>query len=184
MAASFPHHSCRREQGRARHCDRNPKRAADPRRCTRIRQVALPANQPSCSKQQWAPRDVQRHRGSLHPRRAQRRSEPSIGSESLFHNCNLPPLSPQVGFATLGRSGGLDDRAARPRELAERAGEEERSRKPNPVEDPTGHRFSTGQKMPSFTSTRNVSDSCPGRSRRIRFALSASPRPATSTRSF
>src|SRR5208282_1805575 len=88
----------------------------------------------------WAPRDVQRHRGSLHPRRAQRRSKPSIGSESLFHNCNLPPLSPQVGFATLGRSGGFDDRAARPRELAERAGEEEWSRKPNPVEDPAGHR--------------------------------------------
>ena len=69
-----------------------------------------------------------------------RRSKPSIGSESLFHDCNLPPLSAQVGFATMGRSGGLDDRATRSRELAERAGEEERSRKPNPVEDPTGHR--------------------------------------------
>src|ERR1700680_4608851 len=70
-------------------------------------------------------RAERRHRGSLHPRRAQRRSKPSIGSEGLFHNCNLPPLSAQVGFATMGRSGGFDDHATRPRELAERAGEEE-----------------------------------------------------------
>src|SRR6202050_4747785 len=140
MAASFPHQSRRREQGRARDCDRNTERAANPRRCTRIRQVALPANQPPGSEQQWPPRDVQRHCGSLHPRRTLRRSEPSIRSESLFHDNNLSPLSPQVGSATLGRSGSLDDQTARSRELAERAGEEERARKPNPVEDPTGHR--------------------------------------------
>jgi hypothetical protein len=177
MAASFPHHSRRREQGRARDRDRNTERAANPRRCTRIRQVALPANQPPGSEQQWPPRNVQRHCGSLHPRRTLRRSKPSISSESLFHDSNLSPLSPQVGSATLGRSGSLDDQTARSRELAERVGEEERSRKPNP-----GRRSDRSSVW--FTNTPSVSDFCLAQNRRIRSALSASPLPATSTQSF
>jgi hypothetical protein len=140
MAASFPHHACRRQQSRARHRDRDPEGAANPSCCSRVRQVPLSANQPSSSEQQWTPRDVQRHRRALHPRGTHRRSIPSIGSESLFHDNNLPPLSPKVGFTTLGQSAGLDDPTARSRELAERAGQEKRSTKPNPVEDPPGHR--------------------------------------------
>ena len=71
---------------------------------------------------------------------AARRSEPSICSESLFHDNNLPTLPPKVGFTTLGQSAGFVDPTAGSRELAKRAGQEKRSKKPNPVEDPTGHR--------------------------------------------
>jgi hypothetical protein len=140
MAASFPHHACRRQQSRARHRDRDTEGAANPSRCSRIRQVALSANQPSSSEQQWTPRDVQRHCRALHPRRANRRSEPSICSESLFHDNNLPTVSPEVGFTTLGQSAGFVDPTAGSREPAERVGQKKWSRKPNPLEDPTGHR--------------------------------------------
>src|SRR5208283_954433 len=89
---------------------------AYPSRCTRIRQNALPANQQPSSKQVWPSRDVQRHRGTLHPRGVARRSEPSIDPESLLHDHDLQALSSQVGIAELGQSASFNHATTRPRE--------------------------------------------------------------------
>src|SRR5271157_2409163 len=138
MAAPFPHHSRRRPQGRTRHRDRNTERAAHPSRCARIRQNALPANQQPSSKQVWPSRDVQRHRGALHPRGVARRSEPSIDPESLLHDHYLQALSGQVGIAALGQSASFNHSTTRPRELAEGIGQKARAGKPDTSQDQTG----------------------------------------------
>ncbi len=143
MAATFPHHSCRRQQSRARHCDRNTERTANPSSRTRIRQVALPANQPPNSEQHRTPCDVQRHRRALHSRRTDGRSKPSICCESSFHKCDLPTLSSEVGLTTMGQPGSLGDPTTGSRELAERVGQKKRRR---PL-----HSERTRKRMPAYS---------------------------------